>query len=568
MSDWYRDFANSGFGTTITRQLGLPRPAVLRRYEPGRAAAARARRHRLGGRGPAARAPSSRCSDAGARCSIAGHADGVRRREARRGHPRRHRPRRAGRSRCGARLPGPGTQAAARRPGGCWCWPTRPPDADSPAQAAARQALDGLVRSIGKELRAGVDGEPAVSCRSAPKARVASPLRFFLSGRSAYVDGQAVTLSAADIPAGEDPDRPLAGKVAVVTGAARGIGAAIARVHGPGRRARRRRRHPGGRAVARRRGQRRSAGRRCSSTSPRPTRPTRLIAHLRERHGGVDVVVHNAGITRDKLLVNMDAARWNSVLAVNLQAQLDITQALLDADGVLLGRRPSRLRELPVGHRRQPRSDQLRGVQGRRDRHGPGLGAGVRRARAATINAVAPGFIVTEMTAKMPMGTREVGSRHQLAAAGRPARRRRRDDRLARPAGQRRGQRADRAGLRPVDDRGVMVTHGGRPRRRRISALLGPGRADRPRPGRRRCPTTRLAQTGVARRSARNSPPTTRVCRYQLTDVLPVTYPHVLAFPLQLALMTDRSFPLALPGLVHVRNRIDSLAPDRRRRAA
>ena len=35
MSDWYRDFANSGVGTTITTQLGLPRPAVLRRYEPG-----------------------------------------------------------------------------------------------------------------------------------------------------------------------------------------------------------------------------------------------------------------------------------------------------------------------------------------------------------------------------------------------------------------------------------------------------------------------------------------------------------------------------------------------------
>ena len=48
----------------------------------------------------------------------------------------------------------------------------------------------------------------------------------------------------------------------------------------------------------------------------------RLVAHLRERHGGVDVVVHNAGITRDKLLVNMDADRWDSVLAVNLQAQL------------------------------------------------------------------------------------------------------------------------------------------------------------------------------------------------------------------------------------------------------
>ena len=63
--------------------------------------------------------------------------------------------------------------------------------------------------------------------------------------------------------------------------------------------------------------------------------PQRLVEHLTERHGGVDIVVHNAGITRDKLLVNMDAARWNSVMAVNLQAQLDITQALLDAKGAL-----------------------------------------------------------------------------------------------------------------------------------------------------------------------------------------------------------------------------------------
>ena len=50
-----------------------------------------------------------------------------------------------------------------------------------------------------------------------------------------------------------------------------------------------------------------------------------------------------------------------------------------------------------------------------------------------------------------------------------------------------------------------------------------------------------------------------RVCRLPLTDVLPVTYPHMLTFPLQMALMSDRSFPLALPGLVHARNRIEVL---------
>jgi 3-oxoacyl-[acyl-carrier protein] reductase len=35
VSDWYRDFANAGLGATLTKKLGLPRPAVLRRYEPG-----------------------------------------------------------------------------------------------------------------------------------------------------------------------------------------------------------------------------------------------------------------------------------------------------------------------------------------------------------------------------------------------------------------------------------------------------------------------------------------------------------------------------------------------------
>jgi acyl dehydratase len=47
-----------------------------------------------------------------------------------------------------------------------------------------------------------------------------------------------------------------------------------------------------------------------------------------------------------------------------------------------------------------------------------------------------------------------------------------------------------------------------------------------------------------------------RVCDFPVGDALPATYPHVLAFPLQVELMARRSFPLPLPGLVHVRNRI------------
>src|SRR4029453_9596446 len=127
--------------------------------------------------------------------------------------------------------------------------------------------------------------------------------------------------AAARPPADENREQPLAGKIAVVTGAARGIGAAIARVMA----------RDGAHVVA---VDIPAAGDKLGEvtneiggTAP-PLDITasdaaeRLIGHLRERHGGVDIVVHNAGITRDKLLVNMDAARWNSVMAVNMRARV------------------------------------------------------------------------------------------------------------------------------------------------------------------------------------------------------------------------------------------------------
>jgi acyl dehydratase len=73
-------------------------------------------------------------------------------------------------------------------------------------------------------------------------------------------------------------------------------------------------------------------------------------------------------------------------------------------------------------------------------------------------------------------------------------------------------------------------------------------------------PDAHLARKGVTVDSAHLAA-YARVCRLPLNDVLPATYPHMLTFPLQMALMTDRSFPLALPGLVHVRNRIEMLRP-------
>ena len=51
------------------------------------------------------------------------------------------------------------------------------------------------------------------------------------------------------------------------------------------------------------------------------------------------------------------------------------------------------------------------------------------------------------------------------------------------------------------------------------------------------------------------------VCGFRKSDILPATYPHVLAFPLAVSIMVDAAFPFALPGLVHVANRISQKRP-------
>jgi 3-oxoacyl-[acyl-carrier protein] reductase len=418
VSDWYRDFVNSGFGTTVTKQLGLPRPAVLRRYEPGQPLLPGPAIIGSAGEGRLRDTVSALLQDAGVHVQSPVTADGSDDGE---------KPAAVILDATGLRTPADLASAhdflapavkRLRATGRVLILADPPADADSPAQAAARQALDGLVRSLAKEL---LNGSTAnlVHVPQGAEGSIAGPVTFFLSGRSAYVDGQVMSVSAADVPANEDDEKPLAGKVAVVTGAARGIGASIARVMA----------RDGAHVVA---VDIPAAGDKLAEVANEiggtafqlditaADAAERLVEHLRERHGGVDVVVHNAGITRDKLLVNMDAARWNSVMAVNLQAQLDITQALLDADGVL-----------HEGARVVCVSSQsgIAGNRGQTNYAASKAGViGMVRAwapqfaeRNATINAVAPGFIVTDMTAKMPFGTREVGSRlNSLQQGGLP----------------------------------------------------------------------------------------------------------------------------------------------------
>ncbi|WP_277246286.1 SDR family oxidoreductase, partial [Micrococcus terreus] len=184
-----------------------------------------------------------------------------------------------------------------------------PSDATDPAVRSARKGVEGLTRSLAHEMRRGGTANGLVLAggteMSAPGALGA--LRFLLSARSAFVSGQFLTVGTSEGALPQDWDRPLAGKVAVVTGAARGIGEAIARTL-----------HRDGATVVGvdvpAAGEQLAAvvnsihGTSLQLDITAPDAGARILEHCRTRHGRMDLVVHNAGITRDKMLANMDAA--------------------------------------------------------------------------------------------------------------------------------------------------------------------------------------------------------------------------------------------------------------------
>jgi 3-oxoacyl-[acyl-carrier protein] reductase len=293
-----------------------------------------------------------------------------------------------------------------------------PGDCDEPAEATAQRALEGFVRSAGKEVRYGATAQ-LLQVAPGAEGRLGSSLRFFLSPRSAYVSGQVARIGAGrDVPE-IDRDLPLHGKVALVTGASRGIGAAIANVLA------RDGAHVVGLDVPAladdlERVVEPLGGSTIVADIAAADAPKAICDALEREHGGVDVVVHNAGITRDKTLGGMDAERWELVIAINLSAEERINAELLARDDLL--REDGRIVCVSsmsgiAGNAGQTNyATSKAGVIGMVEAMAPVLAG-----RAATINAVAPGFIETQMTAAMPVGPREAGRRmNSLSQGGLP----------------------------------------------------------------------------------------------------------------------------------------------------
>src|SRR6185295_19060982 len=141
-------------------------------------------------------------------------------------------------------------------------------------------------------------------------------------------------------------------------------------------------------------------------------------------------------------------------------------------------------------------------------------------------------------------------------------------DRLVRQPGLRRGQRQRRPRLRAEPAGGLMASRtlssppSILPLYARAAAPMIPGASLLPFvPGRgKEIPDLELTLAGV-RADPEAVAAYSRVCGFALRDTLPPTYPHVLAFPLHMAVMADGSFPFGAVGLVHVENTIAQQRP-------
>jgi 3-oxoacyl-[acyl-carrier protein] reductase len=278
----------------------------------------------------------------------------------------------------------------------------------------AQRALEGFSRSVGKEISKGAS---SALIYIAPGAEVnaESPLRFFLSPKSAYVSGQVIRATKAPYSA-VDANKPLTGKTALVTGGSRGIGEAIAETLA----------RDGAKVVVldiqpmeeelRKVASKISGDHLVADVTAENTAD--LITEKFREMGGLDILIHNAGVTRDKTLGGMPDHMWDMVMNINLISEENINDRLLTTGTLNENARivcVSSMSGIAGNFGQTNYAMSKAGVIGMVQSTAKELENGM------TINAVAPGFIETQMTAAIPFTIREAGRRmNSMSQGGQP----------------------------------------------------------------------------------------------------------------------------------------------------
>ncbi len=291
----------------------------------------------------------------------------------------------------------------------------RPPEALTDIEAAlAQRALEGFVKSVGKEFKRGITAQ-LIYVEAGAEQNLDSTLRFFTSARSAYVSGQVVRVSNGS-NVDVDWNQPLGGKTMLVTGASRGIGEAIARVLA------REGAHVICLDVPQQQADLQKVANEISGSALTVDITSadagKEIAEAAQKRGGLDSVIHNAGITRDKTLANMDDKQWDMVLNINLGSIAKLNRYLLDNDVLKDAARIVCVSSISgiAGNLGQTNyATSKSGVIGLVNATAKQL---EDNAKGMTINAVAPGFIETQMTEAIPFAIREAGRRMNSMSQG------------------------------------------------------------------------------------------------------------------------------------------------------
>ncbi len=294
---------------------------------------------------------------------------------------------------------------------------TPPEEADTPQQAVAMRALEGFIRAVGKEVKKGCTTQLIYVAKGA-EPLLRSPLRFVLSPKSAYVSAQVIRVTAGQAAPQEfNWQKPLLNKVALVTGASRGIGASIAEALA----------RDGAKVICLDVPQaadslqevaKRINGDTLLIDITAENAPTEIATKIKS-YSGIDIFVHNAGVTRDKTLGNMPEHFWQMVIDINLSAEERINdrlfeEKLINPQGRIIC--VSSMSGIAGNFGQTNYATSKAGVIGLVQAYAP-----IVAKLGITINAVAPGFIETQMTDAMPFTIREAGRRmNSLSQGGRP----------------------------------------------------------------------------------------------------------------------------------------------------